>query len=515
MRWLTALAIIALPLLDLAWNLTHLNIGLVDFYGLTAFARGFAEGGAWPATPYFPAGYPLLLSAGGMLGSALIGGYVLSAIGLMLSLWALWRLAREFDLSRGAALAVLFLAWLMPAFRIVAGNPSVDALYTGFGLWFLAAAVHLWRRGAGAQAALTWARLGITLPAILLALLRYHALVLVLPVLLALLVLRRRSWRLAAVGLIAVALAVAFNLGTYHLAYGEFPASVAALQVRTGIEINTPTHYASADALFAGYPAFAAHARTTPITKDYSLGVIAKHTLLNWYKFLRRPAILLAIAGLVLLIIRRCGISGASIIVAWSLCYTLALSVAYYTPRAALLPVLAMLAVAAAAAWHMFTERRRHNVTWVVFLLLLVLGCFVMSQYAMLIARERMHFATASREVEREILDKDWSRSGIVVADQRLLPLRDNPWCEPYTTLQPSWIDDTAIRPRQRAGVRWLPPKQLAGGWPGVSIVLLPVNDTSSEYAPVTTGGYWECAQRVAGFDVYMAHGLIRDASCD
>jgi hypothetical protein len=123
MRALVLFTVIGLPLADLAWNLSHLNIGLADFYGLAAFAHGLVAHGMWPATPYFPPGYPLLLVPFGLVGSVLVGGYVLSAIGLCLALWALYRLGREWGLARGTALLICMFAWLDPVYRPPAGSP--------------------------------------------------------------------------------------------------------------------------------------------------------------------------------------------------------------------------------------------------------------------------------------------------------------------------------------------------------------------------------------------------------
>src|SRR5688500_6546718 len=150
MRHRLSLALgILLPLTDLAWNLTHLNIGLSDFFGLTLPAYGLVKNGAWPATPYFPAGYPLLLIPFGLLGSTLIGGYMLSAASAMLALGGVRWLALVFGLTPALTVILVALAWLSPSFRVVAGSPSVDMAYTGLAIWFLWAAIALWRTGKG------------------------------------------------------------------------------------------------------------------------------------------------------------------------------------------------------------------------------------------------------------------------------------------------------------------------------------------------------------------------------
>lgn len=355
MRKVVLISVIVLPLLDLIWNLTHLNIGLVDFYGLAAFAQGCAVNGAWPATPYFPAGYSLLLIPGGLMGSVLIWGYCLSCLGHSIALWSIDRLIRLFGGSQGLALAAIIVAWLAPVYRIVAGSPSVDALCTGLGLWFMVAALAIWRgsqpatdlapatvglaqTGARLGSAVAelprWAGMGLAVPAILLPVLRYHALVLLLPVLLVLFFWRRRSWQVVLTAAVAVVLAVGFNQVTYLSEYHQPQASATELQIRTGLEITQGgTYYESTEALFADYPAFCEHARSNSLLADYPVTSLLRHVGANWVSYLKRTPIVLAVLGVLLLLaIRRPGLAGLPLAAGWIACYTLTLSAAYYTP---------------------------------------------------------------------------------------------------------------------------------------------------------------------------------------
>src|SRR5438477_527854 len=85
--------------------------------------------------------------------------------------------------------------------------------------------------------------------------------------------------------------------------------------------------------------------RMVPVGADYGWARIAAHTLKSWLLFLRRPAVVAALLlWLAALMLGRAP-PGAAPLALWVLLYTLALSPAYYTPRAALLPVLAATAL--------------------------------------------------------------------------------------------------------------------------------------------------------------------------
>jgi hypothetical protein len=458
MRWLVALTIIILPLLDLAWNLTHIQSGLPDIFGLLAFAQAFAESAIWPATPYFPAGYPLLLVPGGLLGNALAGGYALSAAGMVITLWALYRLMRSFECQRWLALLAVVLAWLSPVYRLPAGNPSVDALYTGLGMWFIAAAVCCWQataRGSAGQREILpyWVRLGICLPPLLLPLLRYHAVILVLPVLLALFIWRRRWWRLLMVATSAVLLAVSFNYMTYYLAYGEAVKPVVGIQIRCGLEFDYRINYATPEHMYVDYIALCQQARTSSVLTDYGPELMAKHTLRSTYYFLRRPPVALAIVLTVVAVLwRRKLPPGVGIIITWVPLYCLALSPAYYTPRSALLPVLVALA-AALLLLRFLVPARALALAALITVLALLGGFWRASRYAQLIYQERLHFAQLSSDFNVIQQRQGWANEEIVATVARVLPLSNNPWGLPFPHTETFWTDDPAVRKKQTPGL--------------------------------------------------------------
>jgi hypothetical protein len=509
--WPTLLCI-ALPLIDLAWNLTHLNIGLPDFYGLALPARAFALHGAWPQTPYFPALYPLLLVPFGLAGSVLVGGYILSAGGLILALLAVRRLTALLvgtgvslsavgtpvrasaipplgspadsltavptpdaltGVPTGLSALVILLAWIMPVWRVVAGSPSVDALYTGLGLWFLAAAVEVWLSGVGAARArpgpatagpyrATATARGtarstviiLWLAALILPLLRYHAIILVFPVLLGLLLCRPRARWTARAALLAGISGVVVNYVGYLLAYGELLPQVAQLQIRCGIEFEQHIHYPTPQALWDDYAAFAQHGRSTPLLEDYSVEQVAKHILKNWLMFLRQPAVLLA---LVLVILGARSIKLADprlratsqlplILVSWLLFYILSLSLAYYTARAALLPCLVGLAV---LSFLMTTPAMpiRYGLVAV-----LLLGYLAGSRFAVQDFQQRMHWTETSRSLWKWSINNEF---GAQIPEQYLTPITQGlvwtePWCMPWQPARRSgsWLSDPAIPPR-------------------------------------------------------------------
>ncbi len=455
--WPAVALVILLPAADLWWNLAHLNIGLVDFYGLSAFAAGFALHGAWPATPYFPAGYPLLLLPWGWLGSTLVGGYVLSALGSMLALYFAWLLARELGVERGIALAAIVLCWAAPVCRVVAGSPSVDALYTGLGLWFIASALIFWRSGHGAAAVgqgglPRWAMWGLLLPSLLLPLLRYHAAVLLLPALLVLAYTSRLA-RCVLLALVSVVAAIGFNYASYSLAFHEPLPSAAQLQVATGLEQRYHKLYGDDDALWESYAQFAQRLEYTALTQIYRPSEIAGHWLRSWAMFLRQPAVLLL--GLLLLAAiaaRRQLPRGAVLGLLWLLAYTAVLAAAYYTARAAALPVMLAVTLCMWMSSYLASGGGRRWLAPAV-VGLLCAGYFAAGSFALQDYGVRAAFARRSRWLDRYALQHGLKRREIAVADWRLLPLRDNPWSAPYATLSNSWLSDPRIHPAQSATI--------------------------------------------------------------
>lgn len=497
--WLGLLLILLLPLVDLWWNLAHLNIGLVDFYGLSAFAQGFAGNSAWPATPYFPAGYPLLLVPFGYWGSTLVGGYILSALGVMLALYTAWMLARQMGTDRISSAIVVLLCWLAPVCRVVSGSPSVDALYTGFALWFIASAIAVWRYSGASTAAgqgglARWIWLGLLLPALVLPLLRYHAIVLLVPVLL-ILALARRSTRIAFYSLILVALATAFNYSSYYCAYHEGLPSVAGIQVLTGLELSHHKLYPSGnDSLWNDYARFCNVARSTPILSHYSVKEIAANSLSNWMKFLRQPSVLLlflvlACAG----ILRRPLPQGAVLGMIWILLYTLVLAATYYTARAAALPVMLATTLCFAATHNIASTRSKLWLTG--FVTVLLLGGFLLSsRFAYQDWQERERWAGYSRWLNGITLLHLVHPSDIAVSDWRLLPLHNNAWTAPYTTVSGSWIDDPAIHPGQRQAIRRIEASDLKLSKP--QVLYTAIIEQRNEPAAVSSSFLDACSNR-------------------
>jgi hypothetical protein len=476
--------IILLPLADLWWNLAHLNIGLVDFYGLSAFAQAFAVSGAWPATPYFPAGYPLLLIPFGYLGSTLIGGYILTALGMMLALYASWMLARQMGAGRLAGVAAVLLCWLAPVCRVVSGSPSVDALYTGLGLWFLASAIVAWRSSgkdnmAGQGGGPRWVLWGMLLPALLLPLLRYHAIVLLVPVLLVLM-LRRRNFKTAGLSLIMAGLAVAFNYGSYYVSYHKAVPSAAAIQILTGLEIRYHLLYPDgSDYIWADYVAFCQRARQTPITSIYTSEEVANSWLENWGKFMRQPSIVVLCLLLAGAIITRKQLPRGSILgLAWVAAYTLVLAVTYYTARAALLPVLLAVTLCIAIAQNFATPSRRWLIASTAILLLAGFCC--VSSFAANDYKERMLWAKNSRLLARVVDKRQGLLSDVFASDWRFLPLHHNRWTAPYVTYSNSWIDDPEIEASQRNAIHNMPYGNLSLEPPPVHYVAVYKEDSNT-----------------------------------
>lgn len=515
MRYLVAATILLLPLADLVWNLTHFNCGLTDIYGLLGLAQGMATGGAWPATPYFPAGYPLLLIPGGWLGYGLAGGYVISALGMALALWGLYRLVREFGAPRWLGWLAVILAWLLPTYRIVAGSPSVDALYTGLALWFIAAALALWRLDPRADMPLKprelprWAGWGLVVPALALPLMRYHALVLVLPVLLVLGWARPRLRALLTPAWFALIGALLFNEASYYLHYGELTPSTLAIQVRTGLEYRYALHYATPEALYHNYLQFCAQARTGSLIADYGWSRLIEHTLGDWLMFLRRPPVALALSLVALtgLVSPRRLPRGAGLLALWILAYGLALSPAYYTARSAALPALVGLGLVLALA---FTLAERllagysARLALAVVVLLLLAGSLVASRYAQLIWHERMHYAALSRQIDGELARLDAGRHEVITNDVRVLPLSYNPWGLPFAHTGMFWTDDPMVSMSQAPGLVHFSEAQVAAGPDGYDcLVLIRDQPSAARWEVIDASGQWEIAKSTADYIIY------------
>ena len=515
----TLIAVMAAMLLagiDLLWNFCQLNIGLADFFGVAVFSHGLTQNGAWPATPYFPIGYPLLLMPWGMLGERLGGtwgtlpsGYIYSACGMALAYWALYRLARTFGLPPAAGLLAMVLGWAAPIVRVAAGSPSVDALYSGLGLWFLAAALAIWRDPPATMAGARWLCAGIVASAIALPLIRYHSVILLAPVLLVLLIWRPRWRRLAVAGLACMIAVLAFNQASYYIAYSRPLASVVGIQIRSGLEQDLHLHYPTPEHYLAQYPDFCRHARTTPLTADYTRRQLIVHTLHGWYGFMRRPSVALSIAllGLTLLLRRRLPI-GAMLAVAWIAGYTLSLSPAYFTQRAAALPVLLGVALSLALAAQLLRRGLALAGAMVAGALLLA-GYAMANRYSRAEFAERRYYAGASRDVERYIAEDALPRDKVVTSDWRVMPLTANPWCLPYAHTELSWIDDPEIDSRQRPGLTPVSANALAAGQTTMELVILrPGHPREEELMVIPQSRYWRLDRDVDGLQLYRPSGV-------
>lgn len=453
-RWI-AVALV-LPYVDYLWNIFHLNVGLQDFFALAAFARGMVENGAWPATPYFPAGYPLLLIPGGLTGSVLVWGYFLSAVGGAIALWALLHLLHELGAKGWAMPVALLAAWLMPAWRIPAGSPSVDMLYTGLGMWFLATCVYFWRnKFAGAIP--RWAMWGLLAAPALLTFLRYHALVLIVPVLVIMLVANHFKPRMLHLSVVLVAVVTAVNQLVPFMLLGEAQPSATPLQIRSGLEFELHRDYPTPESIFQDYANFATETRAMSLVEHYGFGTIAKHTMKGWLKFMRRPAIAFALVLVIAALVmhRRIPI-GLGILALWIPLYCLPLSIAYYTPRAATLPALAALCILFALVQSVPARKGMWLAGTAV---LLAGGYWVSSAYCQLIFEERLKYHKLSSEFDQQVIGYfsipnfgGMSRQ-VLTNDDRIMLINYNRWCEPFMNMSGSWATDPAIDSIQYPGL--------------------------------------------------------------
>jgi len=510
MRLWVPVLIVLLVLMDLAWNLSHFNSGLVDVLGLLGFTRSWVQLHAWPASPYFPAGYPLLLAIGGYLGNALAGGYVISAAGLATGLWALYRLVRELGGNRWLGLAALVLAWLLPAYRIIAGSPSVDPLYTGLALWFIAASVALWRFAAADRPVLKinelppWAGWGLTIPVLILPLIRYHAIVLVLPVLLIVTIARPRLRPFLRWSWAALLAAFAFNYSSYYAAYHEPIPSVTAIQIRSGLEYRFGLAYPTPEHLYSDYVGFCRYARSNSVVADYGWPRLIEHTLKDWLFFLRRPPVALALVLALVLWFRRRLPVGAALLALWIPAYCLALSPAYYTARSAALPALTALGLALVLSARVLSGRR----SWVGVIAAIALigfGSWYASSYAQSIYAERYRYASYSLEVDRVVAEQGWHWTAVVTNDIRVIPLTNNPWCWPYLHTELSWTDDPAIK-QPVLGLTRYREEQLADpppDWQLEGLLLLHSHPRAAELQSILDNGPWEPCYEAEDYTVF------------
>ena len=315
--------LIAIAVAVIGWGATLSN---VDFIYMCASARLLTDGG-WPVSAYFPIGYPAMLWLLIQIGlSALSAGALLSALGTGLSAAAVAWTARRLRLPIVMAIALGLLGATLPDVFEIAFNPHLDALYTGLGLWVIALVLAI-LAGDERRRLLV----AILVCGALLLVLRYHALIAVIPVALVL-VFHRHSARRAGITLLVVIVAVtALNFGALYAVTGE-AGTASRDQVRTGF-IPRVVDYGDTG-IFADYAEFLANA------DEFSFAMVAANIRAGLPKYLTRKAVL---AGLILWILA--ALSGrypprSHWLVLFILGYTLAVSATYFTPRASALPEL-------------------------------------------------------------------------------------------------------------------------------------------------------------------------------
>ena len=290
-------------------------------------------------TPYFPPGYPILiwLAVKASL-PALTAGMLCSAFGAALSAGSLAYLARLFKLPAAIALGVALLGASLPDVFQIAFNPHLDALYTGLAMVFIACAFRLMADKPHIASTVVFALCG----ALLLAL-RYHAVLVVIAIALAVLVNRRAASRKAALVMLAgAAVVLGWVYWAQYATYGGFESASMA-QIATGRTYRALGEPAAA-VIFQDYASWLA--TVAPVeTSDIIAGVAA-----NWPTFLTRKAVLLGFGMLVLVLaLTRRWPPGAPLLLAFIVLYTLAVSPTYFTPRASALTELLSLALAASA----------------------------------------------------------------------------------------------------------------------------------------------------------------------
>lgn len=290
-------------------------------------------------TPYFPPGYPILIWVAVQTGlQALTAGMLFSSFGAGLSAGSVAYLARLFKLPAAIALGLALLGASLPDVFQIAFNPHLDALYTGLAMVFTACAFRLMADKPHIASTVVFALCG----ALLLSM-RYHAVLVVIPIALAVLVNRRPASRKAALIMLAVAVVVlGWVYWAQYATYGSFE-SASMTQIATGRtyrEVGEP----AAAVVFQDYASWQATAAPVE-TGDLIEGVTA-----NWPTFMTRKAVLLGFGLLILgVALGRRWPPGSPLLLAFILLYSLAVSPTYFTPRASALTELLSLVLAASA----------------------------------------------------------------------------------------------------------------------------------------------------------------------
>ena len=415
-------------------------------------------------------------------------------------------MSRLWALDPAAEFAVIGLCWVAPVWRVTAGSPSVDALYTGLGAWFIVSALAVLNKGEGEGSGGFWSTAGFLGAPAACILLRYHALVLAAPVLAVLLLLARgRARRLSAAALSLLLAAYCFNYLSYYAAFREPQRPAALVQVATGLELEDHARYATADGLWNDYAAFAGRVRSSSLLQAATAPRFLAHTARTWVMFLRQPALMLALALAALaLALRRGTPTGMPLLVLWIACYTLALSPAYYTARAAVLPA----ALAVCATFALGRSLLQRQSLWPPALAaltgLLCIGYTAAGQFARQDLGERRALANASLWADTLVAGAGLSRERVASTDWRVLPLTRDPWAEPYLTLSGSWLDDPAVKPAQRAGVERVPQTGLAATKLAFDGLVLREDEGAPWTEAIRHSSVWRLAGSRSGFQFYV-----------
>jgi hypothetical protein len=463
-----------------------------DFIYMCAGAA-LIDGGRLPASPYFPPGYPALLwlvtRAGlclwhGM--TALHAGAVLSALGTGLSVAALVYGARLYRVPPAPALLLGLLGASLPDVAEIAFNPHVDALFTGLALTLIVATLRIVQGKAGAGAALA----ACACAALLLGV-RWHAVLVVGPCLLVLLVTPARTAgsklaygrdklrrpqplglapRRAGLALLTVAaLTAGYCYWGLYATTGRLQ-SAAALQVATGAVYRgqgsgTPGT-AALPPVFTDYAAWMQQA--PPVTNAMLLEAVRA----NWPQFLLRKAVLAGVGlCLLLALVHRRWPAAAQWLLLFIAGYSAAVSTTYFTPRASALVELTGLLLAAAGLGLIFTQeehelgqqklstRRLHvapngpslRVNTAALGSLLALGMAAATGYdAWRVQRDLLAPWHARRAERQAVFSRALELAGgepeaIYGRFDFIPPAAHMPWCLPGPSYSRLWLDDPRV----------------------------------------------------------------------
>jgi len=346
-------AVLAFLVTGLAYFWLSLSCALsnADFIYMCCGASMLADS-RLPVSPYFPAGYPLLLLLLKLTGlSALTAGMALAAFGTGLSAGAVAYCARLFKLPPAVALGLALLAASLPDVFQIALNPHLDALYTGLAAVFIACALRAIVADSGPAVAVT----GVIAAALLLTL-RFHALLVVVPVALVLFCWPRvGSRRLAVYALITTVLISLWSGWALYVTTGSLDTAVPA-QIAIGREYREHGDEAALR-IFNDYAAWR-EAVAKPSIDDILDGVkanwpvfVARQVSFPGYQlWLPRPVYALALLFWLIALIAVRRLPPTSILLLLFIGgYTLAVSPTYFTPRASALPeVIALMLLASA-----------------------------------------------------------------------------------------------------------------------------------------------------------------------